>query len=70
MATKLQVKIVGYDENHNLLVKFSNDDSKKSIDEYPTLVFQASRYPNMTAEEIITEVAKTGVYSANSQNEI
>lgn len=70
MAEKLQVKIVGYDENHNLLVKFANDESKKTIDEYPVVVFQPSRYPNMTAEEIIAEIAKTGVHSANNQNEI
>ena len=40
MAEKLHLKIVGYDDNHNLLVSFATDDSKNTVDEYPVYSFQ------------------------------
>ena len=68
MAKKLHLKIVGYDDNHNLLVSFATDDSKNSVDEYPVYSFQPQQFLDKTADEIIVEIAKMGLSTALNQD--
>jgi hypothetical protein len=68
MAKKLHLKIVGYDDEHNLLVSFATDDSKNSVDDYPVYSFQPHQYLDKTADEIIVEIAKMGLTTALNQD--
>ena len=68
MAEKLQLKIVGYDDDHNLLVSFATDASKNSVENYPTYSFQPHRYQNITADEIVLQIAKQGLNIALEQD--
>jgi hypothetical protein len=68
MAEKLHLKIVGYDDNHNLLVSFATDDSKNTVDEYPVYSFQPHQFLDKTADEIIVEIAKMGLSTALNQD--
>ena len=61
MAEKLHLKIVGYDDNHNLLVSFATDDSKNTVHDYPVYSFQPHQFLDKTADEIIVEIAKMGL---------
>lgn len=68
MAQKLHLKIVGYDDNHNLLVAFATDDSKNTVHDYPVYSFQPHQFLDKTADEIITEIAKMGLSTALDQD--
>ena len=57
MAEKLHLKIVGYDDNHNLLVSFATDDSQNTVHDYPVYSFQPHQFIDKTADEIILEIA-------------
>jgi hypothetical protein len=68
MAEKLHLKIVGYDDNHNLLVSFATDDSKNTVHDYPVYSFQPHQFIDKTADEIIVEIAKMGLSTALNQD--
>jgi hypothetical protein len=68
MAEKLHLKIVGYDDNHNLLVSFATDDSQNTVHDYPVYSFQPHQFIDKTADEIIVEIAKMGLSTALNQD--
>lgn len=68
MAEKLHLKIVGYDDNHNLLVSFATDDSQNTVHDYPVYSFQPHQFIDKTADEIILEIARMGLATALNQD--
>jgi len=55
--SKINIKIVEIDQaTHSVLVKYTSENSKKSIDEYPAVAFQITNYTAATPEEFIEAI--------------
>jgi hypothetical protein len=55
--SKINIKIVEVDQSsHSVLVKYTSENSKKPIDEYPAVVFQVTNYNAKTVEEFIEAI--------------
>lgn len=67
---KIKMKVVEYDiESNSLIVAFASDVAKKDIDEYPCSAYQPTMFENPNnPEQILIEIAKTGVYIAEQQD--
>jgi hypothetical protein len=56
---KYKVYISGYlEESNQLLVSFSSDDTKRDAGDYQAFAFDVMPYGNITAQEVIDQVAK------------
>jgi hypothetical protein len=55
--SNIKIKIVEIDQDsHTVLVKYSSDNSKKSIDDYPAVAFQTTNYNVKNLDEFIEAV--------------
>lgn len=55
--SKISIKIVEVDQTtQTILVKYSSENSKKSIDEYPAVAFQLTNFGSKTPEEFIDAI--------------
>ena len=55
--SKINIKIVEVDqESHTVLVKYTSENSVKSIDEYPAVAFQVTNYNVSTLEQFIEAI--------------
>jgi hypothetical protein len=55
--SKINIKIVEIDQSsHTVLVKYTSENSKRSIDEYPAVAFQVTNYNAKTPEEFIEAI--------------
>lgn len=55
--SNIKIKIVEIDQDsHTVLVKYSSDNSKKSIDDYPAVAFQTTNYNVKNLEEFIEAI--------------
>jgi hypothetical protein len=58
--SKINIKIVEVDQaSHTVVVKYSSEDSLKSIDEYPAVAFQVTNYSAKTLDEFIEAIRPT-----------
>ena len=62
----LNMKIHGI-ENNSLIVSFSTDESKHSVDQYTKLSFQPETMDFNNIEELLREIAKRGIHTAKTQ---
>jgi hypothetical protein len=55
--SKINIKIVEVEQSsHSVSVKYTSDKSKKLIDEYPAVVFQATNFNVSSPEEFIEAI--------------
>jgi hypothetical protein len=55
--SKINIKIVEVDqESHTVVVRYTSDTSKKSIDEYPAVAFQVTNYTVTNLDEFIEAI--------------
>ncbi len=55
--SKINIKIVEVEQSsHSVSVKYASEKSKKSIDEYPAVVFQATNFNVSNPEEFIEAI--------------
>jgi hypothetical protein len=55
--SNINIKIVEVDQDtHTVLVKYSSENSKKSIDEYPAVAFQTTNFIVNNLEEFIEAI--------------
>lgn len=55
--SKISIKIVEVDQaTQTILVKYTSETSKKSIDEYPAVAFQLTNFGARTPEEFIDTI--------------
>ena len=53
----INIKIIEVDQpTHTVLVKYTSENSNKSIDEYPAVAFQVTNYNVKTVEEFIEAI--------------
>lgn len=55
-------------ENGSVVVSFSTDQSKHSVDHYTTVAFQPEHMDFKNIEELLREIAKRGVFTAKAQD--
>lgn len=68
-VTSVVVKIYGFEEaNNSLIVAFNSADSSVDIDTRPKLAYQPTMFENDTPENILKEIAKSGVSIAEQQD--
>ena len=54
---KINIKIIEVDQpTHTVLIKYTSENSNKSIDEYPAVAFQVTNYNVKTVEEFIEAI--------------
>lgn len=67
--TSVVVKIYQYEEATNsLIVAFNSADSSVDIDTRPKLAYQPTMFENDTPENILKQIAKSGVSIVEQQN--
>jgi hypothetical protein len=55
--SKINIKIIEVDQStHTVLVKYTSENSNKSIDEYPAVAFQVTNYNVKTVEEFVEAI--------------
>jgi hypothetical protein len=53
----INIKIIEVDQpTHTVLVKYTSENSNKSIDEYPAVAFQVTNYNVKTVEEFVEAI--------------
>ena len=68
-VTSVVVKIYGYEEATNsLIVAFNSEGSSVDIDTRPKLAYQPTMFENDTPENILKQIAKSGVSIAEQQD--
>ena len=67
---KIKMKVVDYDvESNSIIVAFSSDCAKKTIDEYPSCAYQPTMFDDPTdSAKVLEEIARAGIFVAEEQD--